>query len=108
MLDAKHLEYFESYIMPEPMSGCWLWIGALRGSYGIFRPTPDRKESAHRLSYKQWRGPIPEGLVIDHICRQRVCVNPDHLRVVTKRQNTLENSDSLQAKNAVKTHCKRG
>ena len=105
------LERFEKYVMPEPNTGCFFWIGGRRGFgkalYGAFR-VGQKKESAHRLAYEHWKGPIPDGYCIDHLCRTYLCVNPDHLRAVTKRQNTLENSESIQAKNAKKTHCLRG
>lgn len=84
--------------------GCWDWIGANNGNgYGQFR-----RLRAHRISFQLAHGSIPAGYVVDHICRNRSCVNPCHLRLVTLRINTLENSESLTAKNAVKTHCKNG
>lgn len=63
---------------------------------------------SHRLAHMLWNGPIPAGLVIDHKCRTPECCNPAHLRVVTPRENTIENSVSIPALNAAKTHCKRG
>jgi hypothetical protein len=88
-------------------SGCWVWKGA-RGykGYGALsfrgKITP-----AHRYSYEYYKGPIPQGLVIDHLCRNTFCVNPDHLEPVSTKTNLLRGI-SFSAKNAVKTHCKYG
>lgn len=92
----------ESRIMPEPNSGCWIWIGELSGLYGRYRG-----QKVHRLTYEKAKGPIPDGLVIDHLCRNMSCVNPDHLEAVTQRINTLRGVGPT-AKNAVKTHCSKG
>lgn len=62
---------------------------------------------AHRAAYIRWKGEIEPGLVIDHICRERRCVNPDHLEAVTNRLNILRGVGAT-AINARKTHCKRG
>lgn len=70
---------------------CWLWTGcANRKGYGQFRPTPKRCEGAHRYSWALSHGPIQPGLYVDHICHVRNCVNPEHLRLVTPKQN-MEN-----------------
>lgn len=62
----------------------------------------------HRYCWELANGPIPQALLIDHQCRNRGCCNPDHLRVVTKRVNNIENSVSPFAANCAKTHCCRG
>lgn len=65
---------------------CWNWEGGGRGGYGIF--TSDTKTHlAHRLAYELLVGPIPDGKVLDHKCRNTLCVNPAHLRPVTRKQN---------------------
>ena len=79
--------------IPEPNSGCWLWTARLdRNGYGrIGIWMPDRghnvPRSAYREMFKALRGPIPEGLELDHLCRVRSCVNPDHLEPVTHKEN---------------------
>ena len=94
--------------------GCWEWIGGKSSNgYGSFqlprtgRGTKQRRVSAHRFSYEMLVGPIPEGLTIDHLCRNRACVNPAHLEPVTGRVNTLR-STNICAGNARKIACPRG
>lgn len=66
---------------------CWIWSGAIHGNgYGVFRWN-GRNGQAHRFSYEAHKGAIPVGLVIDHLCRVRNCVNPDHLEAVTQGEN---------------------
>lgn len=90
-----------------PVTGCWFWLSELGGGgYGRLTVNGVRR-SAHRLSYELIRGPIPEGLTLDHLCRQRSCINPDHLEVVTSRENSLRGY-GVGAMCARQTHCKRG
>src|ERR1051326_5431077 len=94
--------------------GCWVWQKQLdRDGYprmktGSHAEGTRKHSGAHRVSYKVFVGAIPAGLQIDHKCINRACINPSHLRVVTNRINTLQNSISMPAINAAKTHCKRG
>jgi hypothetical protein len=89
-------------------NGCWIWdLMKMKNGYGQSSLRPGGLVLAHRLSYMIFRGPIPEGLTIDHLCRVKACVNPDHLEAVTLSVNILR-GDSTSAKNARKTHCKRG
>ena len=90
--------------MPEPNSGCWLWIGASNGKYGNFYVSGGRQNrlvvSPHRFSYVLHNGPIPEGLEVDHMCQNTYCVNPDHLQAVTRKQNRqLQSSRRITCKN---------
>lgn len=58
---------------------CWLWVGAAFNGYGIFR-SDGKSQLAHRVLYRWAKGPIPEGVQLDHMCHRRSCVNPEHLR----------------------------
>lgn len=88
-------------------NGCVLWVGAIQSNgYGHFRIDKSFVK-AHRFAYETFRGPIPSGLCIDHLCRVRRCVNPNHLEAVTHKVNTLR-GDTVTAKNAQKTRCNYG
>lgn len=77
---------------------CWNWTGSTSTvGYGQLR-VAGRILWAHRMSYERVNGPIPAGMQIDHICHNRLCVNPDHLRVATKKQN-MENPAGLRSHN---------
>ena len=93
------------------MGNCWLWMGGKdRNGYGTFG-TGDRRNRkthpAHRFSFELVNPPIPAGMQIDHLCRVPNCVNPNHLEVVTPRENTMRGLSPL-AFNATKTHCPKG
>ena len=108
------LQRFEEKYMPEPMSGCWLWIGGVgSGSpthrYGAF--FLDKEViGAHRASHILYKGPIPDGLHIDHLCRNTCCVNPDHLEAVTPGDNVRRGVGAAvtSAIHASVTHCPSG
>lgn len=91
----------------EKTDGCWWWRGALTGhGYGSFR-VGKKMPGAHRVAWELLRGPIPKGQQIDHLCRNRACVNPDHMEVVSPAINYLR-GHGVGALNARKTRCKRG
>lgn len=93
----------------EKTHNCWNWTAAITpdSGYGAFN-IGERIERAHRFSVILSGREIPPGMFVDHICRNRRCVRPEHLRVVTPRQNAIENSVSIFAVNARKTECPRG
>lgn len=90
-------------------SGCWLWRGAMMTTgYPVMSLGARRKKMlAHRFAYEQLRGPIPAGLVLDHLCRTPACVNPDHLEAVRQRENVLR-GNGIPAHRARQTHCAYG
>lgn len=85
---------------------CWLWTGHTNRGYGraCFE---GRTVYAHRLSWELTRGPIPDGLSLDHLCRVLNCVNPDHLEPVPHRTNVLR-GEGPTAVNARKARCPKG
>lgn len=103
--------YVESRIERVTDSGCWIWMGYVsQEGYGqvprvvMHEPAPSRV--AHRVTYGLRHGHIPPTL--DHLCRVKCCVNPDHLEAVTVRENTMRCPNAPATINARKTHCSRG
>lgn len=87
---------------------CWVWTGrAESNGYGRFTKTHGHPVGAHRMAYELAVGPIPSELTIDHLCRNHICVNPEHLEAVTQQVNTLRGETSAAA-NTRKTHCPQG
>lgn len=100
---------FEEKVVRLPDApGCWIWTASVRrGGYGqILAEYPDRRIlTAHQVAYRLYRGPIPYGLILDHLCRLPECVNPWHLQPVSFRENVLRGFNAC-ADNARKTHCR--
>jgi hypothetical protein len=88
-------------------TGCWNWRGNLNNKGYGYLNSHGKHYLAHRISYELFVGEIPEGLTIDHLCRNRRCVNPSHLEPVTLRENILR-GENFTAYQARQTHCKRG
>ncbi len=71
------------------VTGCWIWSGVrLPSGYGVISRGVGRRMYAHRAMYEYFKGPIPSGHEIDHRCRNKSCVNPEHLEAVIRRVNT--------------------
>jgi hypothetical protein len=103
-------DHLSRYISkPDGEDGCWLWTGKSKTQhgYGMFK-SQGRTVYVHRATYEALVGPIPEGLVIDHLCRTPPCCNPAHLEPVTYSENTLRAPVHRWRTNANKTHCVNG
>lgn len=99
----------EKFLSKIRVSGeCWEWQGGVRDNGYAIMWVDDMDYQAQRLSYDLFSGIKDKSKVIDHICMNKKCVNPEHLREVTEKVNALENSFSPGALNKRKTHCKRG
>jgi HNH endonuclease len=82
----RHIEWSDDWYIPEPNSGCHIWLGPLtRTGYGSAATT-----SAHRYAWKHFRGEIPQGMCVLHRCDVRCCVNPDHLFLDTQLKNIAD------------------
>jgi hypothetical protein len=87
---------------------CWFWRGARNwAGYGVFK-FGKTNTPAHRVAYRLIKGQIPKGKTLDHLCRNRGCVNPDHLEPATMRENLLRSEETLASRNLAKTHCAHG
>ena len=102
------LERLVACIERTSLFGCWEWKGNIHSwtGYGRIRVN-DQECSSHRFVYELLRGPIPKGLTLDHLCRNKTCVNPDHLEPVTAGENALRGFGPC-AVNARKIICLRG
>lgn len=101
---------FWDKVAADPNTGCWHWMaGTNPRGYGKFSLDGETLY-AHRLSYVDAKGPVPEGLELDHRCRIKSCCNPNHLEAVTHRENVRrgEAGASTARRNAAKTHCPQG
>jgi len=92
------------YAPNEQLPDCWNWgKPCFPQGYGILYTAPRKFSPAHRWVYEHLIGPVPEGKEIDHLCRNRNCVNPEHLEPVTHRENTIRGFDAV-----LKQRYKRG
>lgn len=101
---AATIERLWERTMPEPTSGCWIWLGPLHFGYGELYHR-GRARPVHRVSYELYKGAIPRGAHLDHLCRIRCCVNPDHLEPVSLKENLRR---GIEFQRSTKTHCRHG
>jgi hypothetical protein len=106
-MDNTLPEVFLRKVHIDKETGCYVWTASKCRGYGVF-PVFGRMVRAHRFAWEFYHGPIAPKLMADHICRNRACVNIEHLRLVTHATNNTENSSSFSAKFKVRTHCKNG
>lgn len=100
------LERLMRHVYMEPMSGCWLWTGAVTSNKGYaWMSYNGTQTNAHRVSWIEHRGPIPDGMHVLHRCDVRCCVNPDHLFIGTNYDNVL---DKMKKGRAVTKNPARG
>lgn len=105
-MSVTAVERFNAKIERLP-NECIVWTACQDGrGYGFFQ-VGDRSIRAHRWLWEHENGPVPAGMQLDHLCRNRLCVNPKHLEPVTQRENILR-GECPAAVNARKTHCVRG
>lgn len=107
---TPNIDIFDYRVSPEPTSGCWLWLGAQNRGYGrVWLTLEGHKRKplqAHRIAYETERGPIPDGLHLDHLCRNSFCVNPYHLEAVSNSENVRRGNPGIRQ--LEKTHCPQG
>jgi len=90
--------------MVKKTDSCWIWTGTqTKDGYGRFWQKA-KKKLVHRISFESLKNIIPKGLEIDHLCRNRICVNPDHMECVTHAENMKRSHPN----NSQKTHCPQG
>lgn len=107
---ADPMKRFMSHVELQS-NGCWLWTAAKNAAgYAYFHISSRKLTYGHRFSYSHAKGEIPKGLVIDHLCRNTSCVNPEHLEAVTCGENTRRGMTGEAARRrwAAITHCSQG
>lgn len=104
------VERFMAFVVPEPNSGCWLWTGYVNSDGYAQFGVNGSSVGAHRWAYKRFVGEVSAPLMLDHKCRVRSCVNPDHLEAVTNRENARRGAmhGTFGKRNRSKMFCPHG
>lgn len=103
---AKLEDRFWAKVDKSNASDCWIWTAFKSKGYGQFG-IGGKLYKSHRVAYELVKGPIPQGMTLDHLCKNKACVNPAHLEPVSQKENVLRGT-SLLALNKQKTHCPKG
>jgi hypothetical protein len=105
------IDRFESYVIPEPMTGCWLWTGGAKGrkgmQYGSFYHQ-GKNHAAHRMAWTLYKGEIPAGMFVCHKCDVTECVNPAHLFLGTPKDNAHDMSIKGRSRGQRTLNCSKG
>ena len=109
MKTTNPINRIKNKYLVDQKTGCWTWIASNREGYPLIWHNK-KMERAHRVVYQILIGSIQSGLYLDHLCRNKLCINPDHLEPVTPRINTLRGllPEKSRARHANQTHCKHG
>lgn len=108
---ARHdmLALFNRHVVKNESGACWGWRGRLNfAGYAMINDQQGRAVRAHRFSYELSRGPIGQGLEIDHLCSNRSCTNPEHLEPVSHPENSRRTAQRRRHWAHGRTHCKNG
>lgn len=100
---------FHAKYSVDPTSNCWIWFAAKGRGYGVIS-YHGKDRCAHKIAYELTYGKVRRGLELDHLCKQSLCVNPEHLEPVTHSENCKRgrHAEVCRARGALITHCPKG